>query len=373
MTRRFGAVLAVLLLGALAVLFWPPPMPRPRGEDWGAQAAGPVDTRSVIWVGHSLINHRDPHEPSGFDLMEAVGRLATSAGLSYRSLDHTLFGSPLSLLWRGRPHSYDRFEPEISGRLETLRREAASYDAMVLTEALPVGRNVELEHSAFYAQRFYCEMIARNPNARVYVYEIWSHLHASDTQAEYPRASVYDWSAHIAADRVHFEQIADLASTGKVPKPGILGALRTRFGEPAGCEPRAPIFLVPVGETMRRLATVLEAEPLPYGDGQLSLGHLFTNAYESWPPGWPLDAPLDASAERAAIDALRLHHPGEELDDIHPSSLGIYLSALVHYATLYRRSPVGLPALTPLPEVTNLRLQELVWEVVRGEPRTGVR
>lgn len=365
--------MALLLVGALAAALWPPPMPEPRVVDWEAQAGGPVDARSVIWVGHSLVNQRDPHVTDGFDLMEAVGELARSAGLSYRSLDHTLFGSPLSLLWRGRPHSYDRPEPAILDRLEALRRDVERFDTMVLTEGLPVERSMHVEHSAFYAQRFYCELVRRSPDARVYVYETWSHLHASDPEGDYPAPSTFDWSDRLQADRAHWERIADLAGTGEVPKPGLFGALRTRFGEPAGCEPRAPIFLVPVGTFMRTLSEQLAADPLPYGDTQLSMSHLFANAYESWPPGWPLDVALPPAAERAALEALRLHHTDEPLDDIHSSGLGIYLTALVHYAVLYRRSPVGLPAPLPLPDVTNRRLQELVWEVVQSEPRTGVR
>ncbi|HMP72332.1 MAG TPA: hypothetical protein PKE55_03630 [Kiritimatiellia bacterium] len=70
-------------------------------------------------------------------------------------------------------------------------------------------------------------------------------------------------------------------------------------------------------------------------------------------------------------------------DNIHPSDIGYYLSALVHYATLYRQSPVGLtngaisaafdnddpvvidPALAAA-------LQEVAWDTARYHPRSGV-
>lgn len=69
------------------------------------------------------------------------------------------------------------------------------------------------------------------------------------------------------------------------------------------------------------------------------------------------------------------------LDPIHPNDLGVYLVALVHYATLYGKSPVGLPnqllradgtpATAPSPELA-LRMQEITWDVVRAQPLTGL-
>ena len=70
-----------------------------------------------------------------------------------------------------------------------------------------------------------------------------------------------------------------------------------------------------------------------------------------------------------------------EQDPIHLDDLGAYLVALTHYAVLYGRSPVGLPhrlrradgsaATAPGPAAARL-MQETVWEVVTGYPKTGV-
>ena len=60
------------------------------------------------------------------------------------------------------------------------------------------------------------------------------------------------------------------------------------------------------------------------------------------------------------------------MDDIHPSDLGVYFATLVSFATLYRQTPVGLSAPPGLDEATARGLQELVWELVLNEPRTGV-
>ena len=68
-------------------------------------------------------------------------------------------------------------------------------------------------------------------------------------------------------------------------------------------------------------------------------------------------------------------------DDIHLNDLGNWLVAMTHYAVIYHRSPLGLPAqLTradgtpatpPLPDAAHF-LQELVWTVVTGYPASGV-
>jgi hypothetical protein len=68
-------------------------------------------------------------------------------------------------------------------------------------------------------------------------------------------------------------------------------------------------------------------------------------------------------------------------DTIHLNDLGAYLVALIHYAVLYQRSPVGLPrqllradgtaANAPAAETARL-MQEVVWNLVTSYPKTGV-
>lgn len=68
-------------------------------------------------------------------------------------------------------------------------------------------------------------------------------------------------------------------------------------------------------------------------------------------------------------------------DDIHPSDLGSYAVAMIHYACIYNESPVGLsndlmpnaPAgfQKPSPALA-LYLQTMIWEVVTSYPRTGI-
>ncbi|MCA9616736.1 MAG: hypothetical protein KC586_28450 [Myxococcales bacterium] len=358
---------------ASAALLWPPPTPELRLTRWEDHRAEPTDSMRVLWVGHSLVNHRDPFTEGSEPLPDAVGQLTRAAGLRYEPLEHTLFGASLSLLWRGEPHSYGRQEAEVAREGQELLARA-EVDALVLTEGLPVGRSLDSEHGAYYAQRFACSVLRRNPDARIYVYETWSHLHASDPDGDYPRPSAFDWQARITEDRAHWERLADLTATGAVPEPGIGARLRGLLGESHGCSPRQPVYLVPVGTVFAAIDELTRREELPFADRTLTTADLFANAYTRWPEGWPLEAPLDEEAERRALEDLARRHPDAELDDIHPSALGIYVAALTHFATLYRRTPEGLPSLLDdLPEETAARLQSLTWRVVRSEARAGVR
>ncbi len=365
---------AAALLALAVLLATPPPLPTPREVDWASHAAGPTDELAVYWVGHSLINARDGRVEGSRNMIERVGDFAASQGLAYEGFDNTIYGACLSMLWRGVPHLHERRVPEMLERLRTLFEHGERFDALVMTEGVPLEGAMRYEHSAYYAQQFYGALLERNPAARVYLYECWSNLHASDAGRFYPRPSVYDWSARLAEDRKRWEQLADLASTGAVPAPGLRGRFERWFGaDERGRTTGAPIFLVPVGTVFGALAKLTPEERPRFEGRALELADLFSNAYTDWPSGWPLEAALPAEEEQAQLAKLPLRHPGEALDDIHPSDLGVYIASLTHFATLYRRTPVGLPAsVAGLDEPNARRLQELVWELVRRDPRTGV-
>lgn len=354
----------------IAVL--PPGAPSPREVDWEGAADGPATGLRVAWVGHSLMNARDSHLESGANVIEMVGRFAEAKGGTYAMTDHTLFGAPLSLLWQGHPHSYTRDEPQmVEGRRDLLEGE---HDALVATEGIPVDLSRAREHSSYYLQRFYCEFLERNPDGRVYVYESWVHLQGSDPEAEYLPAHQWTWTDQLRFARPGWDALADEAMTGAVVGPSISDRFNRFLGDGEGCEPTAPIFLIPVATAMRALAERLEeAHRWSYQGRPLTAADLMLNPYAAWPEGWPTEDPLSDAEVAAALEALPLRHPDEELDDVHPSNLGVYFASLVSYATLYRQSPVGLPTVGGLPESTARGLQELVWQVVVSEPRTGVR
>jgi len=69
-------------------------------------------------------------------------------------------------------------------------------------------------------------------------------------------------------------------------------------------------------------------------------------------------------------------------DNIHTNELGAYAIAMIHYACMYNKSPIGLPnqlipnppANTPIPtpEFAGY-VQQMVWDVVTSYPRTGIQ
>ena len=352
-------------------------MPDTRPIDWAKLKRGPTDSARVYWVGHSLLNHRDREIEGAENAMEMVARFAASATLTYASFDHTHFGAPLSLLWRGEPHSYSWSVPEMVERRRELETKGDQYDALVLTEGIPVHRTITTgEFSAYYAQVFYCTLVKQNPKARVYLYESWNSFQAGDRQSDYGPHYRWDWRQRLSDDRPHWERMADLASTTRVPAPGFMASLKRWFGNnDGGCAPVEPIFLVPVGTVMGKLYDQLKKKPeqWPLAQRAMQPKDLFQNPFAKWPKGWPLgpDAPAPADAE-AMLKALPLVHPESPPDDVHPSQLGVYIVALTHYAVIFRRSPVGLPTVDGIPEATARRLQNLVWGVVTSDPRTGV-
>jgi hypothetical protein len=352
------------LLGIVALpAIWPgPAVPRARYE--GARA-GPAEARRIYWVGHSLMSSRDAHAPGSRNVIETVDALAEAAGLGHASFDHTLWGSPLSLAYRGRSHASDRVEPELASRLARLRE--GRFDTLVLTDTVPIDAARRYEHTAYYAARFACEARARVPDARVYLYESFVGLHGLEDPAGPQR---FDWTAALERERAGYEAVADEVSAGAIVEPGLLGRWTRWLGPPC---PSGLVFLVPVGTALRALVRALAEPGWVRRDGTaLTIADFFTNPYVDWPATWP-DPSVDPSEARARIASLHLRHPAEPVDDIHPSALGNHFIGLVHFATLYRRSPEGLAVGgDDVPEAVERRLARLAWDVVRADPRSGV-
>lgn len=369
MRRRALLAIAVLavLLAALVILIARPAdesAPRPRVPE----RAGPVASRSVYWVGHSLMNARDDRVAGSESLLEKVGSLARARELQYRSFDHTLWGSPLSLLWRGRPHGWERDAPEMPARLVELRERGAGYDSMVLTEVIPLRESIRSEHSAFYVGRFACELVRQRPDAEIFLYHAWPHLQASDPDQGYGSPASYSFARRAREDRAFHDQLADRAAAGGVENPDPIA----RLGEPPTCALPSAIRIVPVGSVLAEIADRLERERVTYRGRDLAMTDLFFNPYLERPDGWPRED-LDEPSARAILATMARPDPERPLDDIHPSDLGVYVSSLVHFAVLYRRSPIDLPPLADGLEPETARwLQEIVWEIVLEDPRAGV-
>lgn len=97
-------------------------------------------------------------------------------------------------------------------------------------------------------------------------------------------------------------------------------------------------------------------------------------------PGGPI---LVRVAHEAALGKL----PGLSVDDlfrgddgVHVSDRGFYVIALMHYAAIFRETPVGLPTETetedgpaePLSNENAISIQQLVWDALTHYPRSGI-
>ncbi len=190
---------------------------------------------------------------------------------------------------------------------------SGDYDAVVLTEAVEIRDSIKYMESPLMLHNLTDKARTNRPDMRVYFYETW-----------HPLDDPEGWLTRIDRDLEKYWETEILRRALNYEK-----------------DPQ-PIYMIPGGQVMARLTRHIE-------DGG-GVGPLTTR---------------------------------EDLfsDNIHFNDYGAYLMALTHYAVLYQRSPVGLPhALTkadgtpaddPGPEAARL-MQEIVWQVVTGYPKTGV-
>lgn len=195
---------------------------------------------------------------------------------------------------------------------------SGQYDALVVTEMVEIKDAIRYYDSPEYLALWAKKARAANPDIRVYLYETWHNL---DDPA--------GWLERIESDRGLYWE-------------GVL------LRQAMATEGVGTIYVIPGGQVMAAMAREIEAGRVP---GMTSRTDLF------------------------AINA-----DGTQ-DMIHPSDKGTYLMALTHYAVLYGKSPVGLPAAlkradgtpadAPSPEAARV-MQEVVWRVVTSYAPSGV-
>ncbi len=263
---------------------------------------------SVFHLGHSLVGRDMPAMLA--QLAPAGHRYDSQLGWGVSLKDHWEPDLPIRGFEEenGHPRYRDAKEALASG----------DYDAVILTEMVEIRDAIRYHDSAGYLARWADHAWSGKPDARVYLYETWHNL--DDPQG---------WLPRLDADRARYWE-------GKILRPAI-----ARTGR--------PIYLIPAGQVMARFVRAVEERG---GVGNI--------------------------ADRAAL--FRRNADGT-VDTIHVNDLGAYLVALTHYAVLYHRAPVGLPvrlrradgtwADAPTDDAA-LLMQQIVWEVVRSDPMTGV-
>ncbi len=259
------------------------------------------------------------HSLVGRDMPAMLAQLA-GQGHSYDS--QLGWGTSLKEHWEGGD-AINGFEVENAHPRYRDARDAigsGEYDAVILTEMVELRDAIKYHKSAKHLTRWADLARAARPDAKVYLYETWHRLDDPD-----------GWLDRLDADLERYWE-------DRVVGPDLSGNGRSN-----------PVRIIPAGQVMAAFVRAVEAAG---GVGNIeNRQSLFARDAEG------------------------------KLDPIHVNDLGAYLVALTHYATLYHRSPEGLPhALTradgsaadaPSPAAAAL-MQQIVWEVVTDYEKSGV-
>lgn len=320
MNRRVSILAGLAGLGVAAIgggLFYrhrrragPEPLPRMAQTDFD---------RAFVPLGppeEPLNVYHLGHSLVGRDMPAMLAQLEPGHGF------HSQLGWGTSLRehWLGpaevRGYDTDNVAPFFRPAREAI--ESGDYDAVVLTEMLGLQDAIRWHASSHYLAEWARLARAARPDVRLYLYETWHNLDAEG-----------GWLERIDGDAVTLWQ--DELTRRAMSAEGV-----------------GTIYRIPGGPVLAEVARAAEAGQIAGIDSREALFH------------------------RA---------PDGTLDTIHINDLGSYLIALTHFAVLYQRSPEGLahrlmradgtPA-DAFDDAAALQVQAIVWQVVRGDPLTGM-
>lgn len=260
------------------------------------------------------------HSLVGKDMPAMLSQLA-GEGHSYHS--QLGWGATLQSHWEpdieiGGFESENK-HPQFKGPFEAI--ESGEHDAFVMTEMVEIESAIKYFNSSEYLAKFAEKVKEFNPQTNIYLYETWHEV-----------TDPAGWINRLDRDLEKYWEKEILHKA--------LGKL----------DGQVSIYMIPGGQVFS--AFFKEVERLG-GVGNVN-------------------KPEDIFARKEEDGSL---------DPIHINDIGNYLIALVHYATLYRKSPEGLPyqlkktdgndAIAPTAEAAAL-MQRITWEVVKSYPKTGV-
>lgn len=274
----------------------------------------PESAMQVYHLGHSLV---------GRDMPAMLAQLAQAGGYPAHGFDSQLgWGTSLRAHWYPDVE-IGGFEPENDHPRFRPAHEAigsGEYDAVILTEMVELRDAIRYFDSGTYFHQWARAARQARPDVRLFLYETWHARDDRETWLNRLESDPYElWKGHVMAPAWADEGLG-------------------------------PVHLIPAGRVLSR----------------------FTRALE----------------ERGGVEGLEdetglfLRNEDGTLDTIHMNDLGSYLVALTHFSVLYQRPVEGLPhallradgtaADAPSPEAAQL-MQQVVWEVVRTTPFTGLQ
>lgn len=193
-----------------------------------------------------------------------------------------------------------------------LRARISEFDVVVLTERVALSNTAPYHHSADYALRF--AQLGWGAGAEVLLFASWVGL---DTGPEFagqgsdPDAGL-PWRERLDRELAAWEEIRAHVNAHR---PSDAPQMR----------------LIPAISVMAEIHDQIEAGRAPISD----IRALFR-------------------------------------DDIHPSELGAWITALTHFAVIYRRNPAGLTRPDGMSAAVGRWYEELVWRVVSAHPGAGL-
>ena len=268
--------------------------------------AQPLSSVNPYYVGHSLINLNVP---------AMVNSLANDAG---KTSDYAYqIGNGANLWWQ-----WDTLLGNEQGIPWQEALPTGDFDAMIVTEAVPLLGHLQWSKTYDYADSFLMAARAYRPDIRFFVYETWHcTTTGTPTGCEWDNNDNLLWRPRLAADFPLWT--------------GIMDSLKGRH-------PAAAVWMIPAGQAFGMLTDSIVAGGVP---GISDFKQLFS-------------------------------------DDIHLTDAGNYFVACVMYACLFRESPEGRtnqtfsewgsPYNPPSPALA-LKMQQVAWKTVTQlGVRTGV-
>jgi hypothetical protein len=275
------------------------------------QTVAPREAARIFVSGHSLTDHPFP------DYLATIAEsLSTPAVWNQQNL----FGSSIRERVRGRGAGETGWAGYWAGEnrdglglnvIDELRWpqtiDSDRYDALIITEQHTLLGSLIWNDTVRYLRHFHDRLIDGNPQATTYLYHSWISLNDKDDPGRwitYERDAYQAWQCVVA--RIN----QSLAAEGRIDR----------------------ILSLPVAVA---LAALVERATRGTGLPRIS-----------------------GASVRQTMDRLFR-------DDVHLTSLGTYYAALVSYAGVYRRSPVGAWAPPDVDAEQAKVLQTIAWAFVR--------
>lgn len=279
----------------------------------GIPAAQTPTDPDVFLVGHSLVNFTMPH---------MLRSLVSAAGGSGSVAVQVTNGASILANWEN-PSS-------AQGTPYTTALPTGNYEALVLTEAVPLLNHTTWSNTYKAASDFLGYARGFRPDIRFYIYETWHCINTGRTDTVIPA---------IAPKRCWYDN-----------DDGLLWQPRLVADHPKW---------VKIVDSVARLQNFRNTHLIPAGTA-------FSN--------------LDLEIQAGRVPEIRSFREFFE-DDIHLNRLGNWFVANVMFATLRGRSPEGLGRtvddeygnrLLDVPQDLAAKLQQVAWSTVCAEPLSGV-